>query len=103
MNINTCDSCGKNTYFSPPFEYEKNEDGSTKYIKAKQQDVFSGEVKEVEVAKVNWLKPKTIILRLKVGDESIAIDVCEECLNKTPEIKTKAKELWALLENIKAK
>ena len=113
-----CDICGKDTYINPPYEIDEEEvevdsfDFKTmkptkvkipmaKKGKMKRQNVFSGEVEEIEVPITKDLKPRAYMVQLQVGpSEYVQRDFCLECLES---IKPQIKTLWDCLESIKPK
>lgn len=108
MNVFKCDLCGKETYVNPPFEHvfeEKEIDGvkvkSPVTVKMKRQDMSTGVMTEVDVPKINDLKPRAIIVRLYSGSESIFKDFCVDCYNTS--IKPEVVKLWNTLESVVSK
>lgn len=108
-----CDICGRDTLVHPPTELvykeiESKEEKTGKkiitkipeIIKVKQQDPHSGKMKEIEVNKRRDLFPRTYIVKLSIGPESIQKDLCLECLNKIKEPLIKA---FNTLEKVESK
>lgn len=108
-----CDICGKDTLVHPPTELEykevetinkvTNKKEITKIpemVKIKQQDLSSGKMKEIEVNKRRDLFPRTYIVKISIGPESIQKDFCLECLNK---IKKPLIEVFEMLEKVESK
>jgi len=87
-----CDICGRRTHVNPPTEpmYEEvvKKDADGKATKVKQpiqsimrvQDMNTGKVNEIQVVKQQDLEPRTVIVRLQVGQETIQRDLCMKCL-----------------------
>lgn len=108
MNCFHCDLCGKVTYINPPTIAEKKivvhggqEYESVATTTIKRQNMFTGEIENVEIPKLVELKPKALIISLSAGDESIRKDFCRECYAKS-RIKVAVDNLWAELERVKS-
>lgn len=99
MLVWKCDICKKDTFINPPSEQVKDKDGKVKMSYTKVQD-DNGNIKKVPVPEIKDLKPRTYIIRLTVGSETIQKDVCKVCLDN--HLKSDLKTLWAKLENIKS-
>ncbi len=65
--------------------------------KQKMQDLATGLVRVVDVPAFEDLAPRTFIVRLGIGQETIQRDVCRECL---PQVLPEAKALWDKLEGM---
>lgn len=121
MNVWKCDVCGIETRINPKTEplFEEREvqipvdqnkmGGPTKKVKQrvpkmtvmKKQDMSSGEVKEIQVQEHKDLEERAMIVKLRVGPESVQRDFCRKCLEDYAgeELRT----LWKKLETVKAK
>jgi hypothetical protein len=103
-----CDNCGKDTYQSPPVEYEKKKikvkGGEIEVLateKLKQQNPFTQKIEEKDVPKRKDLKPRAYKIFLQIGpSEYIIRDFCFDCLQI---IKPKLVETWNLLESFDPK
>lgn len=108
MNIFKCDSCGVETEMNPPSEpvFTSVEDKEgypkriPKMVKQKRQG-SDGQVIEVEVQETRYLRSKTYIVSLAVGDERIQRDFCRTCLDD--KVLGPAKIFWSKLETIQSR
>jgi len=94
-----CDVCGKPTHVTPHTEllYEDKEKTIPKIAHLKQQDAH-GDMKLVPVHAQKDLSPRTKIVRLTMGDETIQRDLCDGCLiHLRPEMNA----LWKKMEDLK--
>lgn len=106
-NTFQCDICSKTTHIYPPFEHVF-EDKETEYgvVKipvmstAKRQNQFTGEVEDIQVQKIRFLKPRAHIIRLDVAGEEVQRDFCEDCVK---EVLPEVQKLWDKLASIRSK
>ena len=64
--------------------------------KMKTQDPFTGKIVEQEVGDLEYLEPRIIRVDLSLGfNERISREFCEDCF---PNVKSKIKKLWDVLE-----
>lgn len=111
-----CDICNKDTYINPPTEPDiefkevevKLQDKTEtikqpiqKKAKMKRQNIYTGDIEEIEIPLMKDLKPRTIIINLKAGAETIQKDFCMDCYQK--HVSKEVSKLWKKLEGIKSK
>ena len=68
--------------------------------KIRRQNPQTGKIEFVEVPKIRYQKPKTILVQMRIGDETIQKDFCEGCYKAM--IAKKAESLWLFLEKIES-
>ena len=94
-----CDICGKATKLYPETEpvIKKTEFGDQPVMrKAKVQNPHTGKMETIEVPKVQYLQPRTILVQLHVGQDCLKHDFCEACYKK--EVQPSMKEFIKLME-----
>lgn len=101
MNAFHCDICGKLTYINPPTQVELDANGHIVTTTIKRQNIYTGEIENIEIPKMIELKPKAILIHLSAGDETVRRDFCRECYNASS-IKVKTNALWVELEKTKS-
>lgn len=107
-----CDRCGKQTYIAPPVKAVmdplNDEQGQPildskgvqilvqRKTKVKQQDLLvTGKVEDIEVGMFEDLLPRTRIVYIRIGDETVQRDYCPECVKSVLAVIRPA---WDLLE-----
>jgi hypothetical protein len=124
MNKWHCDECGKATSMNPPIEavFEDKEQtvevpvfdplDPTKFtiekrtmktrvpvmIKHQRQNLSTGKMEEVETQKIRDLEPRTIIVQVRTGPDSLQRDFCQACFDK--KIKPLLKPVWEYLSGV---
>ena len=111
-----CDKTGRQTYINPPQEtvmQEVKDDKGKVVLGPDKQPIMepvmveidwqnpeTGVVEKKKVPKVKYLKEKAYIVRLRVGDQLIQRDFCEEGLQHLqPELDA----LWKKMKEMKSK
>ena len=100
MLVWKCDICKKETHINPPTKVVVDENGVPETAFTRTQDPVTGDIKKVQVPKLEDLKPRTYIIRLGVGQENITKDVCKVCLDN--KLLPLIQPLWDKLANIKS-
>lgn len=69
--------------------------------KHRRQNISTGKVETLEIPKLEYEKRKTVIVQLKVGDETLQKDFCHDCYQK--QIKFCAEKLFNVLAEVESK
>jgi hypothetical protein len=94
-----CDLCGKETFVNPPYKFKVDDAGNPIQTTTRQQNVYTGDVDSIAAYDLEYLQPKTYIVRLDMGGETIQKDFCEEHFLQ---IKHHLEALYGVLQNIKS-
>lgn len=67
----------------------------------RRQNMNTGNIDLIDVPKLKYLREKTVILQLRVGDETIQKDFCIDCYRD--QVSPLADSLWKKLQSIESK
>lgn len=78
---------------------EKRTVRSPKMATMKRQNIHSGVIEDIPIHETRDLSPRTYIVRLTIGNETVQRDFCRDCLSDLmPGLKT----MWTQLSAIKS-